>query len=226
LRPTILICIAKTCALIFGCGLLCRGDRPDILKTRMDFVLRELSGVGILAGGRLTGMPYPSARSEGQSIAHLDGILSSTNPNSQRHRRILSLVYLLAGHLDKAGQELQQLSVELPNDAGIQNDLGVVQLGLAVSEPAAGITALRHFEAALAIRPDFPEAKFNQILSYRHLGLRRLEAVAIGDYQKIERNPKWQSLIKNAPKVDDAMNSLVERVEPLHSNEIADIVNR
>src|SRR5437016_13553891 len=101
-RQTISICIARTCALIFGCGLLCRGDLPDILKTRMNFLLRELSGAGILAGGRLTGMPYPSARSESRSIAHLDGVLSSINANSISHRRILSLVYLLGGHLDKA----------------------------------------------------------------------------------------------------------------------------
>src|SRR5438552_6840860 len=148
--PSVSIRIARTCALILCCGLLCRGDPPDILKTRSDFLLRQLSGEEILAGGRLTDMPHPTARSESRSIAHLDGILSSTNANSSiRHRRILSLVYLLGGHLDKEEQELGQLALELPNDAGMQNDPGVVQIGLAVSDPNAWITALRHFEAAL-----------------------------------------------------------------------------
>ena len=103
--PTVSIRIVRASALILVCGLLCRGDLPDILKTRMDFLLRELSGAGIIAGGRLTGMPYPRARSESRPIAHLDGILSSTNASSVGHRRILSLVYLLDGQLDKCMDE-------------------------------------------------------------------------------------------------------------------------
>jgi len=190
----------------------------------MDFLLRELSGAEILAGARLTGMPYPNARSESRSVAHLDGVLSSTSANSIRHRRILSLVYLLGGHLDKAGQELGQLGLETPDDAGIQNDLGVVQMGLAASEPSAWITALRHFEAALAVRPNFPEAKFNLILSYRRLGLRRLEARAIGEYQKIEPNLMWYSLEKNTPKAGDAMNSPLEQIDTGLFDETFDIV--
>src|SRR5207237_7833991 len=112
--PPISMRLARTCAVMCCWVVLCPGDLPDVLKARTDFLLRELSGTEILAGGGLTGMPYPSAQSESPSVAHLDGILSSTSGSSVRHRRILSLVYLLAGHLDKAGQELQQLSLEVP----------------------------------------------------------------------------------------------------------------
>src|ERR687887_607817 len=123
--------IARTCALILLCGLLCARDPRDLSKTRADLVLRELAAVPHFTGGRFTRMPYPGARSErSRPIAHLNGILS-INPKSRSERRTLALVDALSGHLKNAEDTLQQLTMESPNDAGIQNDLGVVQMTMA-----------------------------------------------------------------------------------------------
>src|SRR6266571_429819 len=166
--------IVRTCTLILLCGLLCAGDPGGLSKTRADLVLRELSAVQHFAGGRFTRMPYPGVRSEqSRPTAHLDGILSDVNVQSESQRRTRSLVYALSGHLDSAEDVLRRLAAESANDPGIQNDLGVVRMGMASSDPTAWLTAVRQFESALALRPDFPEAKFNLILSYRHLGLRK-----------------------------------------------------
>src|SRR5437867_3055157 len=170
----------RTCTLIVLCGLLCAGDPANLSKTRAEFLLRALSSVQHFAGGRFTRMPYPGVRSkQSRPAAHLEGILSDVNAESKSQRRLLSLVYALSGHLDSAEDVLRQLASELPNDAGIQNDLGVIRMGMAASDPNAWLAALRQFESALALRPTFPEAKFNLILSYRHLGLRKLESAAI-----------------------------------------------
>jgi hypothetical protein len=97
--------------------------------------------------------------------------------------------------LEKAEQVLRQLALELPNDAGIQNDLGVIRMGLAASDPSHWFTAIQQFELASSVRPSLPEAKFNLILTYHHLGLRKLEAAAIDEYQRVEPDPAWQRLI-------------------------------
>src|SRR5438552_5645649 len=186
---------ARTCTLILSCGLLCAGDPADRSKTRVEFLLRELSTVQHFARGRFTGMPYPGVRSEqARPIAHPEGILAN-NPKSKSQRRTLSLVYALSGHLDSAEDVLRQIAEESPGVPGIQNDLGVVRMGMAASDPTAWLTAVRQFESALALRPNFPEAKFNLILSYRHLGLRKLEGVAINEYRKLEPEAKWRIVI-------------------------------
>jgi len=196
--------MVRTCALIVLCALLYHGDPSDVAKTQTDRLLRELSGAKQLAGGRLAKMPYPGARSEQEhSTAPLDGRLLATDSNSASQRHTLSLIYALSGRLDKAEQVLRQLALELPNDAGIQNDLGVMRMGLAASDPSFLFTAIEQFELALAARPDFPEAKFNLILSYRHLGLRKLEASAVKEYQRIETEPAWRRLIGDMGKSED-----------------------
>ena len=217
---------ARTCTLILSCGLLCAGDPADRSKTRVEFLLRELSTVQHFARGRFTGMPYPGVRSEqARPIAHPEGILAN-NPKSKSQRRTLSLVYALSGHLDSAEDVLRQIAEESPGVPGIQNDLGVVRMGMAASDPTAWLTAVRQFESALALRPNFPEAKFNLILSYRHLGLRKLEGVAINEYRKLEPEAKWRIVIDQAQKSDDEVPSLAERLEAVRPDGIADIVKR
>jgi CHAT domain-containing protein len=217
----------RTFALILVCGYLCGGNPENLSKTRADLVLRELAAVQHFAGGRFTGMPYPGVRSEhSRPLAHLDGILSRVNGKSESQRRTLSLVYALSGHLDSAEDVLRQLASELPNDASIQNDLGVICMGMAASDPTAWLTAVRQFESALALRPHFPEAKFNLILSYRHLGLRKLQEVAIDDYRKLEPEPSWRLLIDQMQRPDNAISFLAERLETVRPEGISDIVKR
>jgi CHAT domain-containing protein len=219
--------IARTCTLILLCGLLCGRDAVYLSKTRAELVLRELSAVQHFAGGRFTGMPHPGVRLEQSGpIAHLDGILPDVNAKSESERRMLSLVYALSGHLDSAEDVLRQLALESPNDSGIQNDLGVVSMGMAASDPTAWVTAIRQFESALVLRPNFPEAKFNLILSYRHLGLRKLESVAIEEYRKLEPESKWQHAVDQTQKSDDEVSSLAKRLETAGPKEIAAIVKR
>ena len=200
--------IVRPCTLILLCGLLCAGDPADLSKTRADLVLRELSALQNFAGGRFTRMPYPGVRSEqSRPIAHLEGILSN-DPSSKSQRRTLSLVYALSGHLDNAEDVLRQLAVESPNDPGIQNDLGVIRMGIASSDPNSWLTALRQFESAVVLRPNFPEARFNLILSYRHLGLRKLEAVAMDEYRKLEPELRWRMLIDQMQRSNNEASSL------------------
>src|SRR5262249_31466896 len=143
---------------------------------------------------------------------HLESILSD-NPKSKSQRRTLGLVYALSGQLDNAEDVLRLLATESPNDAGIQNDLGVVRMGMAASDPTAWLNAVRQFESALALHPNFPEAKFNLILSYRHLGLRKLEASAIDEYRKVEPDSNWLLAIDQTQKPDDDVSSLATRLE-------------
>src|SRR2546425_2858603 len=143
--------IVRPCTLILLCGLLCAGDPADPSKTRADLVLGELSALQNFAGGRFTRMTYPGVRSEqSRPIAHLEGILSN-NARSKSQRRLLSLVYALSGHLDSAEDVLRQLTSELPNDATIQNDLGVIRMGMAASDPNSWLAALRQFESAVVL---------------------------------------------------------------------------
>ncbi len=218
--------IKRTCTLILLCGLLCAGDPANLSKTQADLVLRELSAVQHFAGGRFTGMPYPGVRSEeARPIARLEGILSD-NPKSKSQRRTFSLVYALSGHLDSAEDVLRHLAEESPGDPSIQNDLGVIWMGMAASDPTAWLTAVRQFESALALRPNFPEAKFNLILSYRHLGLRKLEAGAIDEYRRLERESNWRLAIDQTQKSANEVSSLAERLETIGPEGISDIVKR
>jgi CHAT domain-containing protein len=191
----------RICTFIAFCGFLYRADSEDLSRVKIQFLLRGLSGTQQLAGGRLSGMPYPGARTE--PIARLHGILFTPDDRSVPHRRISAFVYVLGGKLDKAEKQLRELALELPHDAAIQNDLGVIAMALAASNPNEWPLALRQFESALASWPNFPEAKFNLILTYRRLGLRTLEAAALAEYSNIEADSAWRIGIRDMGKPED-----------------------
>jgi CHAT domain-containing protein len=150
----------------------------------------------------------------------------SNNDDSTFQHRILSLVYVLDGQLERALRELSQLLLNSPNDASVHNDIGVVEMGLAASDPRAWLKALGEFESAASLRPNFPEATFNLILSSRHLGLHRLASIATDEYQKIEPSASWSLLIRSSKKSEDEAPSLQERLETAHQEEISELVRR
>jgi CHAT domain-containing protein len=218
---------ASTGALILVCVLVSRSDLQDLTVHQTDFLLREISEAHLASGGRLTSMPYPSGRIANSGLStRLSGILARNNDGSVLHRRVLSLLYILDGQFDRARSELIELSLELPDDAGIHNDLGIVQTELAVSNPKTWLDALNEFEKADALRPDFPEAKFNLILAYRHLGLNRLLAATTDQYKKIEPNPSWRSLVGSSEKPRDDGESRLKRFEAASQEEVSELVRR
>jgi CHAT domain-containing protein len=218
---------ARTAALMLVGMFIFRSDLQDFKIHQVDFLLRQISEAHLAAGGRLTSMPYPSGRIENlQSFIRSNGILPRHNDGSVFYRKVLSLVYILDGQLQGAQRELKGLSLEVPNDAGVHNDLGVVEMELAVSSPTAWLDALSEFETADSLRPNFPEAKFNLIVAYRHLGLTKQLAAATDRYERIEPSSSWRSQLKNSGKPREDAAALLERLETARREEISELVRR
>jgi len=217
--------IARNCALVLLCGLLGGRDASDVAQTQTRRLLLEFLAVQPSAGSRLAGMPYrDSAAVKSSQLSQLDLLPLATNGTSPSQRRLLSLLHIFDGQWRNAEHLLNKLAIELPGDAAIQNDLGVVQMALAASEPRAWLKAVQQFKLASAAQPDLPEPKFNLILVYRRLGLHRLEAATTEEYRKIEPVSPWHAAIR-APGADAIKpNSLVTKVNAMRADEISVIV--
>src|ERR1051326_3485621 len=103
--------------LLVLCSIISGSGPADVSSARIKFLLRDIARIKTLAGGRLTAMPYSIPQSDtAVGGADWDAILSSQNSDTVSHRRILTLVYIIEGNLDRAEAELRQLALELPND--------------------------------------------------------------------------------------------------------------
>ncbi len=164
--------IAGNCMLIVLCGLLLVRDASDLAQTQTRRLLLELAAAQHSTGSRLAGMPYTDPAAVNFShTARLDPLPLAMNGRAVSQRRLLSLLYVFDGQWRNAEQVLGKLALELPGDASIQNDLGVVQMALATADPTAWFKAIQRFKLASAAQSDLPEPKFNLILIYRRLGL-------------------------------------------------------
>src|SRR5579883_15041 len=112
-----------------------RSDIEDASRIQADLLLREISDAHLLSGGRLTSMPYPGKQTQNPHLRAVFARLPSYSVEmSAAQRRLLALMYAFDGQLANARDTLARLSEEMPNDAGIHNDLGVVYMGLASSD--------------------------------------------------------------------------------------------
>ncbi|HZS45594.1 MAG TPA: hypothetical protein VFC63_10860, partial [Blastocatellia bacterium] len=146
--------------------VLIRNDAGDVSRVQTDLLLKEISDGHFLAGGRLTSMPYPGKQPRNRRPpALLKTVLSDSTAMSLVQRRVLALVYVVDGDLVHARSLLSALSEEMPTDAGIHNDLGVLYMGLASSDLLNWFNAIREFNLAVKLQPEFPEARFNLILT-------------------------------------------------------------
>lgn len=215
---------ARLFVVIIACAFILSGDLENVEQIRSRLLLQELSDAGSFGGGRLTGMPLPRAQSgRFKPVAYRRGILPFGVAKTPSQHRILSMVYALEGEFGKAEAELTRSALLQPNEPTIENDLGVIRMGLARSDPMAWFTAGQYFESALAQRPNFPEAQFNLILTYRHLGLRRTEASLMTDFKKVEHNPSWRRLVADSRK-SPTQKSLAQRIRAATPEEISEIV--
>lgn len=212
--------------LIAASFLASHGDLPDFSASQSQFVLEEISEAHVLGSGRLTSMPYPSGRLPQESSTRFASNLADSDGGSPAQRRLLSLFYILDRQPGKAQNELRQLSLEFPDDAGIHNDLGVVDLELALLDRRELPSALAEFESATALRPDFPEANFNLIIAGRRLGLHKVTDAAGDRYQHLDSTSPWRLLIGTYDKPEDDETSLRERIETAHPEDIPELAER
>jgi len=216
--------IVRNCALILLCGVLGR-DASEVSQTQTRRLLLEFVAAQHSAGSRLAGMPYVGpAAVDSSHAARLDPLPLATNGTSLSQRRLLSLLYIFDGQWQNAEQVLGKLALELPGDAAIQNDLGVVQMALAAADPTAWFKAIQRFKLASAAQSDLPEPKFNLILIYRRLGLHRLEAATTEEYLRIEPGSPWNAAIREPAGGTAKPKSFVTKVDVMRPDEISVMV--
>jgi CHAT domain-containing protein/tetratricopeptide (TPR) repeat protein len=132
---------------------------------------------------------------------------TAKDPSSSA-RHAAALAHLLTARPGEAAALLTPLAATAA-DAGVWNDLAAAQYALAVQteDPAHLASALAAADAALRLRPDFPEAVFNRALIIDRLGLRSQARAAWQRYLTIDRDSEWgrearRHLADLAPKSD------------------------
>jgi len=130
--------IVRNFALILLCGLLFAGDARDTAEIQIRRLLREFVTAQSSTGSRLAGMPYADRTAvESGNRVPLDPLPLAIKGRSVSQRRLLGLINIFDGQWREAEHILGKLALELPGDAAIQNDLGVVQMALEPSDASA-----------------------------------------------------------------------------------------
>jgi CHAT domain-containing protein len=214
--------------LILSYGLLVAGDVHDVTRIHRERLLREFAATQYPFGSRLSGMPYLNrAASDSRRGVFDDPLRVATSGTRFSQRRLLALLYIFDGRWRHAEEILRKLALERPRDATLQNDLGVIYMSLADSDPVAWFKAIRQFELASTAEPDLPEARFNLIRVYRRLRLHKLEAAALQEYKRIDPESPWHAAL-HGPFVDraDAHPSFASKVGSAQPADIPALVEQ
>jgi len=213
---------ARNCLTLLLCATVL-GNSDGAIESRLHRVLGDLYDARDFAGGRLAGFPYRSRGGDSVQTAQIEWLLDrDSDPISTR--RFQGLFLAFNGRLNDAENIFTQLALDLPKDAAIQNDLGVIQMAGSAANPLALFTAIQQFKLALAAEPNFPEAKYNLILAYRHLRVARLQAAAERAYRGSVPPSAWDAALLQSAAVPMDVESLSARVAASGPEEISTLV--
>jgi hypothetical protein len=168
-------------------------------------------------GGRLSDAPYSQRTGVYGVQANLGQaqLLLLRYPDSDTRQRLQGLIYLASGNWQKYVDTVAHFSGKMRNDPAVLNNLGASFLGLSEEDPSNLLKALDQFEHASKVDVNAPEPRFNLVITYRKLRLRKLAEEAAQRYASIDRGSSWYSELlaetsSNKSALLDALRHAVE----------------
>jgi CHAT domain-containing protein len=204
-------------------GLFLSG-RPE--ESRDQELIRDLSAARI-GGARFFRSADPFDKTHHQKILADAELSALSMPDSPSKRRIRGLIEAGNGRLQEAAKIFQPLNEADRDDPELLNDLGVVYLALAEQDPVNYFRALTLFERAKEVSPRAMAPRFNRVLAYRRVGLRKRSAEALDEYRRLEINSFWLREIPAEPPTDERMIAVIrESLSKADTEHAGDLVLR
>jgi CHAT domain-containing protein len=158
-------------------------------------------------GGRLSDALYLQQADERRKQADLGEaqVLLLSYPDSDTKQHLQSLIYLASGNWQKYVDTVAHFSAKMRNEPAVLNNLGASFLGLSEEDPSTLLKALDQFERASELDPNAVEPRFNLIITYRKLGLRKAAEEAAQRYVSIDRQSAWYNEVVTGNSRDKSM---------------------
>jgi CHAT domain-containing protein len=161
-------------------------------------------------GGRLAGTAYRPATGSphrGSDLGRAQVFLLR-HPEMKERQLLQGMIYL--ANSDWHAFTDGRFPSEMPRTAATLNNLGVSFLALSEKNPTYLLKALEQFEQAIDLDPRSIEPRFNLVITYQKLRLRRSAEEALRRYSELDSSSAWyRELTHNIGAADsDILNRL------------------
>ena len=201
-----------TIGLISGLIVLCSSSiglyliARDLYSEReIRYLIKSAYNARRPGGGRLAETPYVplnAADRKPQLDLGRAQLYLLRHPDIQDRQRLQGMIYIATGesraYIDSAR------TPDPEPDASALNDLGVIFLALADSDPTYLLQALDQFERAARLDSAAAEPRFNLVITYRRLRLQRLADQSLSAYIKIDSDSPWSKELAAGTEVDES----------------------
>ena len=211
-RRGLIAIVAISLSCVFGSAGLYLIARDTYSESQIYPLIQNAYNSQRPGGGRLSNAPYspPTDIVNAQADLGKAQLLLLTFPNSPARQRLQSLIYLASRDWRKFVDEVSYFSPQMQREVSVLNNLGVGFLGLSDEDPSNLLKALDQFEQASGLDPKAPEPRFNLVVTYRKLRLRKLAEEAAHRYAIVDGRSPWYSelLAGNSPDSSVLIDSL------------------
>src|ERR1051326_8321443 len=215
-RRGLIAIVAISLSCVFGSAGLYLIARDTYSESQIYPLIQNAYNSQRPGGGRLSNAPYspPTDIVNAQADLGKAQLLLLTFPNSPARQRLQSLIYLASRDWRKFVDEVSYFSPQMQREVSVLNNLGVGFLGLSDEDPSNLLKALDQFEQASGLDPKAPEPRFNLVVTYRKLRLRKLAEEAAHRYAIVDGGSPWYSelLAGNSPDSSVLIDSLKRAV--------------